>query len=83
MNEYQLPSDFEGYIEQLIQALKRAKETGDTSFAEKAFEMIIDDINGMKTSSSNQNNQILPDTSETPPMNNRLNEALKNYKRLF
>jgi hypothetical protein len=82
MNEYQMPSDFNGYLKQLFDAIMRAKETGDTSFAEKAFEMIIDDINGAKTYVGG-GGAMNPYNVDNSAMSDKLNEVLNNYKRLF
>ena len=79
LDEVALPSDFEGYFNQLVQAILRAKQTGNTSFADKAYVMVIDAIKGAKTYS--------PDNTNPVPKNNpdpsKLNEALNNFKRLF
>ena len=69
--EVELPYDFRGYLNQLVEALLKAKETGDISFAEKAYEMVIDDIKGIKT--------YAPSTFNS----DRLSEALQKTKRLF
>lgn len=73
-----MPTDFNGYLSQLTDALKRAKQSKDPQaieWAKKSFDMIMEDIEGVAT--------VQAEEKQEEPMSYRMNEQVEKWKRLF